>query len=132
MMRTLTGTIMLCLSLIASAFAQASFARVSGTVQDESGALIPGVTVTATEVNTGVVSNELTNESGTYNFVSLLPGMYTLSISLPGFQGQSLTDLRLGAEQYRYNFTLRVAPSATSVDVVESGATLLKTSSSSV
>ena len=53
MKRSFPAVIVLCLTLVSNAFGQASFARVSGTVQDESGALIPGVTVTATDMNSG-------------------------------------------------------------------------------
>jgi hypothetical protein len=134
MRRTLVAfaTLLMCVSLSGLAHGQASFARVSGTVQDPSGAIVPGVTVTATDVNTNVVSTEITNETGNYNFASLLPGTYKLSVALPGFQTQTITDLAFSPEQYRYNFTLRVASATTTVDVVESGATLLRTSSSSV
>ncbi len=58
----------------------------SGTVSDTTGALIPGVTVTATNTQTGIVSTVLSNESGTYNFASLQPGTYNLSAELSGFQ----------------------------------------------
>src|SRR6185436_14938362 len=126
------ATLLCCASLCGLAYGQASFARVSGTVQDSSGAIVPGVTVTATDVNTNVAKTEITNETGVYNFVSLLPGSYKLSVSLPGFQTQTLTDLTFGPEQYRHNFVLKVSTANTSVDVVVSGATLLRTSSSSL
>src|SRR5215475_8794332 len=124
--------IVLLLSLAGALYAQSQFAQVSGTVDDMTGALIPGVTVTATDVNTGVVTTELTNEAGVYNFVSLLPGTYKISASLSGFQTQTITDIRLGLEQYRYNFTLKVAQAASTVEVTISGEALLRTSSSSV
>jgi hypothetical protein len=124
--------LLLCLLMTGMVYGQASFARVSGTVQDPSGAIVPGVSVTATNINTGVETKEITNETGIYNFVSLLPGTYKISVSLPGFQTQTLTDLAFGPEQYRHNFTLRVSQTNTTVDVVESGANLLRTSSSSV
>src|SRR5690349_3353564 len=133
--RTMKNAILAAFLLFAvsiPAYSQASFARVSGAVQDATGALIPGVTVTATNVNTGVVATELTNESGVYNFPSLIPGTYKIAASLTGFQTQTYTDLRLGLDQYRYNFTLQVAQAATSVEVTISGEALLRTSSSSV
>src|SRR5436190_16463986 len=131
-MRRLLLIALLCSCFSISAYSQANVARVSGTVDDVTGALIPGVTVTATDVNTGVVTTELTNESGVYNFVSLLPGTYKMSASLSGFQTQTITDIRLGLEQYRYNFTLKVAQAASTVEVTISGEALLRTSSSSV
>src|SRR5262245_37127226 len=61
-------------------------ATISGTVADSSSALIPGVNVTATNTATGVVSDTITNEGGTYRFPSLQPGIYEVKASLPGFQ----------------------------------------------
>src|SRR5690242_2927149 len=99
-------------------FTQSSNGSLSGTVADTAKALIPGVTVTATNVDTGVVSTAVTNETGTYNIPSLLPGVYKVTAELPGFQTQTFTDVRLGnAAQVRLNFTLAVASVNTSVEV---------------
>jgi hypothetical protein len=65
-------------------FAQAN-ATVGGTASDVSGALVPGVRITAVNVNTGVSLNVVTNESGSYQFASLQPGIYKLTAALPGF-----------------------------------------------
>ena len=84
------------------------------------------------ERTTGIQTNSVTNESGVYNMPGLLPGVYRVSASLPGFQTQTYTDVQLGnAAQVRLNFTLKVA-AATTVDVTIAADTLLATSSSSV
>src|SRR5437867_9315596 len=71
-------------------FAQVGInATLSGTVSDASGALIPGVEVTATNGGTGVAATAVTNESGTYRFPSLQPGPYEVKASLAGFQTQT-------------------------------------------
>src|SRR5262245_2277933 len=89
---------------------QSTYATVSGTVADDSGAVLPGVSVTATNNATGVVANVITNEAGAYNVTSLLPGVYTVSAELPGFQKRTYTNVQLGnAERVRLNFTLQVA-----------------------
>src|SRR5215467_77919 len=112
---------------------QSSNATVSGTVTDSTGAVLPGVTVTATNDGTGVVTTVLSNESGVYNFASLLPGTYKVSADLPGFQIQTYTDVQLGnAAQVRLNFSLQVATQSQSVEVTMTADTLLATSSSSV
>src|SRR6185369_6667956 len=113
--------------------AQSSNANLSGTVTDTAKALIPGVSVTAKNTDTSVVSTGVTNESGTYNISGLLPGVYTVSAELPGFQTQTFTDVRLGnAAQARLNFTLQVASLNTTVEVTVSADRLLLESTSSV
>ena len=133
MRRLAVPVVLFSLLLSAQAFGQSTNATVSGTVQDSSGALVPGVTVTATNNDTGVVTTVITNEAGAYNFASLLPGVYKVSASLPGFQTRTFTDVRLGnAERLRLNFTLTVGNLDTAVDVTAAADTLLTTSSSSV
>src|SRR6266850_2239067 len=112
---------------------QSSNATVGGTVNDAAGAVIPGVEVTATNVNTGIVSNQLTNEAGSYNFASLQPGTYTFTASLPGFQTQSLQNVTLGqSQQVRLNFTLQVAGSSQTVEVIAETSVSLATTTASV
>src|SRR5262245_15311761 len=63
----------LLLSLVESTqvFSQSTYATVSGTVGDSSGAVLPGVSVTGTNNATGVVTTVITNEAGVYTFVGL-------------------------------------------------------------
>ena len=104
---------LLCLLLCASGFGQSINASVGGTVSDASKALIPGVTVTATNTGTGIASTTVSNESGAYSFPALQPGAYRLSAQLPGFQTQTLTGVQLGgAQQVSLNFVLEVAAAA--------------------
>jgi Carboxypeptidase regulatory-like domain len=129
----LVAAISIMLVLSGNGFSQSSSASLSGTVSDAAKALIPGVTITATNVETGVISTGLTNESGTYNVPSLLPGVYKVTAELPGFQTQTFTDVRLGnAAQVRLNFTLNVASLNTTVEVTASAERLLLESTSSV
>src|SRR5262249_30488608 len=66
----------------AAALSQSINATVGGTVTDASGALIPGVMVTATNTATGVITTALTNDSGTYSLASLQPGSYKVTAEL--------------------------------------------------
>ena len=59
---------------------------VVGKVSDESGAVLPGVTVTATSRDTNVTSHAVTNESGAYTLLYLTPGAYRVSAELQGFK----------------------------------------------
>src|SRR4030095_11122442 len=101
----------------ANAFAQTTNATLGGTVSDSTGALIPGVTITATNTQTGIVNTAVTNEAGTYQFASLQNGRYNVRAELPGFQSQARNDFDLGvSQQVRLNFVLQVGNVAQSVD----------------
>src|SRR4029450_10548110 len=114
------------------AFGQVN-AVLSGTVADSSGALIPGVEVTAKNINTGIADTRISNESGNFVFPSLQPGTYTLSAALSGFQNASYNNVVLGqGQQVRLNFTLQVAAAAQNVEVTIAADTLLATTSASV
>jgi len=86
---------------------------ISGSVTDPSGALIPGVTVSATNTETAVVKTVQTNESGAYSFVGLTPGPYRVSASLSGFQTAMLVNINLGtAEAQRVDIAMKLGNSA--------------------
>src|SRR5262245_16151696 len=123
----------ICLLLGTMAFGQAGInATLTGTVSDPSGALIPGVEVTAKNVDTGVMTTSITNESGSYRFPSLRPGNYEVSASLAGFQPQTYR-LSLGTQaQLRQNFTLQVGNVAQAVEVTVAADELLTASTASV
>src|SRR2546425_656529 len=132
-MRKLLLLTLLCLFLSTHTFAQTSNATLGGTVSDATGALIPGVSITATNNGTGIVNTVMTNEAGAYQFASLQTGTYTVTAELPGFQTQTRNGVALGvSQQVRLNFTLQVGTLAQSVDVSVAADTLIATSSSSV
>src|SRR5262249_60381135 len=72
------------LVLPTAAFGQAA-ATVTGTVTDQSKAVLPGVTVTATEITTGRQFAGVTDDRGEYRFVNVSPGTYRIQAELTGF-----------------------------------------------
>src|SRR5881296_2450305 len=68
-----------------SVWAQAT-AQISGSIQDPSGAVLPGVEVTATQTATGISRSTITNETGYYVLPNLPLGPYKLEAALPGFR----------------------------------------------
>src|SRR3954468_8946414 len=126
-------TVSVCLVFANPAFAQNSNSSVSGFVQDTTKANIPGVTITATNTDTGVATTVLTNDSGTYNFLSLLPGTYKLTAELLGFRPSSVKDVHLGSnESIRYNFTMQVGTANQAIDVTAQVDTAIAESSASI
>lgn len=124
---------LLCFVMSVNAIAQSSNAALGGTVADPSGALIPGVDITAENTGTGVASTTITNESGAYSFPSLQTGTYKVSAALAGFQTKTYSDVILGvSQQVRLNFTMVVGGVSQSIEVSVAADTLLATSSASV
>src|SRR6266850_2663592 len=122
-----------CLLLARNASAQTGNASAGGFVQDASRAFIPGVSVTATNTQTGVATTVITNEAGAYNIPSLLPGIYKLSAELPGFRPQVINDVQLGANASpRFNFTLEVGAVTESVEVTAERTALLAETSATI
>src|SRR5207237_2535872 len=69
-----------------AAIAQLTTGTISGTVTDQSGAAVPGATVTLKNTDTGVSRTTLSQENGKYEALSLPAGSYEISASLSGFQ----------------------------------------------
>jgi hypothetical protein len=74
------------LLMVPAAFAQSDNAQLSGFVRDNSGAVIPGASVTIKNEATGLERIIQTNESGYYVVSSIPPGSYTVSVSAKGFK----------------------------------------------
>ena len=71
----------------------------NGSVIDESGGALPGVTLTVTSETTGLVRTVVSNETGRFALPAMLPGRYTMKAELTGFQTQSRTGILLGVGQ---------------------------------
>ena len=125
--------VLILLAVPASALvAQTAGARLEGIVKDQSQAVIPGVTVTAVNENTGISYTSLTNDTGLYVFVTLPPGTYTLTCELQGFKryvNKGLT-LTVGATA-TVNIVLETGEISTEV-VVSAAAPLIDVTSGKI
>src|SRR6266542_2893085 len=84
--RTCIG-ISFCLLIWAlQALAQTSSATLTGTVRDSSGAVLPGVTITATNTLRNTSHSTISNEAGNYVIPALNPGTYSVTAELTGFK----------------------------------------------
>ena len=124
---------LLLLSAAANAFAQTGNASLGGIVQDPSKALVPGVSITVTNIDTNVTATTITNEAGAYSFPVLQPGNYRVSAELPGFKKAVNDQVRLGyAVQGRIDFTLEIGATTTTVEVSAARDSALRESSASI
>lgn len=79
--------------------ALAQNAQITGTLVDQSGGALPGVTVTAKNQETGLTRTAVSEGAGVYRVPALPPGTYTLSVELAGFNTETRTDLVLVIDQ---------------------------------
>ncbi len=95
--RTLTwfafGAILLLLT--APLAAQRVTGQISGTVKDDSGAVLPGVTISLTGETIAGTRTTVSNANGFYRFLNLPPGIYAIDFNLEGFQPQDRTGIRV-------------------------------------
>jgi hypothetical protein len=81
----------------ASAHAQFDSANISGAVQDTTGAVLPGVDVTLTDVGTKQERRTVTNDGGLYTFPNIPVGTYTITTTLSGFKTITKTGVNVNA-----------------------------------
>ncbi len=86
------------LLLLSASFTHAqTTAQLTGTVQDPSGAMVPGAEITLTDQSTGLLRVVQTNRQGLYAFPSLVPGTYSVKVAAKSFQPKEITGISLHA-----------------------------------
>jgi len=81
-----SGLLILLLSLANVSAQSVSTAQINGTVRDQSGGGLPGVTVTVTQTGTGLTRTAVTDEAGSYTVQNLPVGPYRFEAELQGFR----------------------------------------------
>ncbi len=121
--------LMCCSQLV---FAQFN-ASLSGTVEDTTGAVLSGATVTLTNPETQATQTTTSNTSGFYRFSELPPGSYTVKVNATNFITQTLTAVGVAAEAPRIvNVTLQIGSTAQTVTVNGSALSVLQTGDASI
>jgi len=116
---------------VAGCFAQ-STSSISGAVTDSSGAVIPGVAVTVTNEDTGVVNRQATTASGLFSFPALPVGAYTVTAEIKGFKTERRTkNVLVVNTPLTVDISLEVG-SATEVVNVEASAAALQVENATV
>lgn len=119
------GIVFVCLFGITadSLHAQLSTASITGMVRDPSGSSIANASLVLLQVDTGVERTTVTNVSGNYGFLSVIPGNYTLEVSADGFVTNNLEPFTLVVNQTAtFDFTLTIGAVTESITVEAVGA----------
>jgi len=114
------GTICLVFSLLIPTLlsAQGANGRILGRVADPTGAVLAGAKITLINEATGISRDALTNESGDYNLVNVVPGTYTIQFELTGFKKNVQKGVIVDVNQVvTLNSTLQIGGSQETVDV---------------
>ncbi len=113
-------------------FSQTGRSRINGTVTDASGAVVPGVTVTAKNEATGVTYTQVTTDAGLFAFPDLPAGSYSITAELPGFKTIKKTNNILEVNTpLTVNLVLEVGEMSQVVNV-EGGYEKLQTTNASI
>lgn len=105
----------------------ATTAVVSGAVADPSGAMIPGATVLLVDVGTSRSTEQITDDNGRYVFVGVLPGRYSVTVKLTGFNQARVPEIPVEvAKAYTVDVTMQVGEMSEVVDVKASSAVELQ------
>lgn len=112
--------------------AQQPFGRILGRVVDESGAVIPGTSVTVANVETAVVNSTVSNDRGRFEILNLIPGRYLIKSELSGFKHyqRGPIEVRVG-DMLEFEIRLEVGEVTDNVTVT-SEAPLLESSNASL
>ena len=125
-------TVLALLPFAKTAFAQIDTGVIVGRVTDDSGAVLPGVTVVATQESTGVSSTTVTNDRGEFIFPGLRVGVYAVTAELQGFKRASRRDIAVNV-QTRAQVDLQLNVGALTEEVTVTGRTeLLQTQTADI
>lgn len=109
-----------CLLLLPlAAMAQGVSGRILGTITDPSGAVVANAAITVTNIDTGVVTKSVSNNSGQYLVDNLTPGRYSVAVKASGFSSMISTGNVVNVDNSTMvNFTLRMGQTSTTIQVV--------------
>ncbi|HSB16946.1 MAG TPA: carboxypeptidase regulatory-like domain-containing protein [Bryobacteraceae bacterium] len=125
--KVLIFVVIMLFAFSATAHSQTTFATITGTVTDATGAVVPGATVTATNVATNIKATTQSNEAGNYTIAQLKEGTYSVRGEAAGFMSFVVDSVALVSRDVRrVDIRLEVGAVETAVEV-KGGATLIET-----
>lgn len=111
-------SVVIVLSCSLGLSAQSTYGSLSGTVQDSTGAVVAGATVTLTNVGTAEKQVQTTGETGLYAFVNLNPGQYHVAVEKTGFKRVNRENVVIQVQQTtRLDFALTIGQASETVTV---------------
>jgi len=114
----------LCVAVMVSLSAvrvcgQGAVSEINGSAADQSGSILPGVTVTITEESTGLARTAISNDVGRFVLPAVTPGRYTIKAELAGFQTQRRPEITIAVGQaVTINFSLPIGTVQNEITVV--------------
>ena len=125
----LLAVLLTCLAL-PRLHAQSDLASIRGSVQDQTGAALPGASVLLTSLDTGLTQSAVADAEGNFHFEALVRGSYQAKVTANGFQATA-QKLTLNVSQIQaINFKLKPGSVNTTVEVTDA-APIVDTSTSS-
>jgi hypothetical protein len=125
-MSTMPSRLFLLAWLAVSLYSQTTAGRFSGSVQDPSGAAVPGVRITASNAETGQQVVETSNAEGRFVIYPMAPGLYTITAQKDGFSTFTMSGVQVDvSESVVRNISLRVGDLSQSVSVTAESAAIL-------
>ena len=134
MRKLAAATFSLCAMLLLSGtlLAQNPLGRIVGTVVDQTGAVVPGATVTIINEGTGQQQTSSTTGEGAFIFAQLQPGNYNVRVEATGFKSRSYTQAKVDpGQEYSLAVIMEVGETSETV-TIEAGADIVNTSSPEV
>src|SRR5437773_5375091 len=127
------SAVLVCVLTATTFWGQAvSTSQITGTVKDQTGAVLPGAEVTATQTETSAKRTAVSDETGSYILTNLPIGPYRLEVSLPGFRTYVQTGIVLQVNSNPViNATLDVGQQSQQIEV-QANATLVETRTTGV
>jgi len=120
-MMSVLGAILGVLLLSVALFAQGSSGRILGTITDQTGAVLPGATVTVIDTERGLTRTLTTDAAGEYNAPNLIPGTYSVRVEAKGFKRLDRQNVVIEVnKEVRVDLTPQTGDQTQTVTVTES------------
>jgi hypothetical protein len=128
LLATIFGLLLVCLPV----FPQDSFGRILGTITDQSGAVLPSVTVLVVDTERGVTRTLITDGAGLFDAPNLTPGTYAVRVEAKGFKTVERKNIELGVgKEVRVDLTPQPGEQQQTITVTEA-APLLETTNATL